>query len=99
MNGNAQAQRKVHALTAVASVCQCWYCRCSHVRTSSVHWLPVQEFKADAVVFATGINGLKKIVAGSKVLSQREEFRRVGNLGSLDVVAGALPRLLLLLEA
>lgn len=46
-----------------------------------------KEFKADAVVFATGINGLKKIVAGSKVLSQREEFRRVGNLGSLDVVA------------
>lgn len=47
-----------------------------------------QDFAADAVIFATGINGLKKIVAGSPVLSQREEFRRVGDLGSLDVLAG-----------
>ncbi|KAK9788284.1 hypothetical protein WJX73_005739 [Symbiochloris irregularis] len=46
-----------------------------------------KDFAADAVVFATGINGLKKIVAGSPVLSQREEFRRVGDLGSLDVLA------------
>jgi hypothetical protein len=48
-----------------------------------------QVYDCDAVVFAVGISGLQKIVAGSPTLGQREEFRRVNNLGSLDVLAGA----------
>ena len=39
-------------------------------------------------MLAVGINGMKKIVAGSRALQQRPEFRRVNNLCSLDVLAG-----------
>lgn len=51
----------------------------------------MQVYDCDAVVFAVGISGLQKIVAGSRTLGQREEFRRVNNLGSLDVLAGVHP--------
>ena len=49
-----------------------------------------QIFSADAVVFAVGINGMKKIVAGCPALRQRQEFRNVQNLGAVDVLATRL---------
>jgi uncharacterized protein with NAD-binding domain and iron-sulfur cluster len=47
-------------------------------------------FSADAVVFAVGITGMKKIVAGCPALRQRREFRDVQNLGAVDVLATRL---------
>ena len=47
----------------------------------------LQEFEVDAAVLAVGINGMKKIVAGSRAL-QQPDFRRVANIGSVDVLAG-----------
>ena len=49
-----------------------------------------RQFSADAVVFAVGISGLKKIVAGCPALRQRREFRNVQNLGAVDVLATRL---------
>ena len=49
-----------------------------------------EVFDADAVIFAVGITGLKKIVASSPALRRREEFRHVQNLGAVDVLATRL---------
>lgn len=49
-----------------------------------------ETFAADAVILAVGISGLKKIVAGSKVLRDRADFCQVMNLGGIDVLAARL---------
>ncbi len=49
-----------------------------------------EVFDADAVIFAVGITGMKKIVAGSPSLRNRKEFREVSNLGGIDVLATRL---------
>ncbi|RMH76740.1 MAG: FAD-dependent oxidoreductase [Cyanobacteria bacterium J007] len=49
-----------------------------------------EKFDADAVIFAVGINGMKKIVAGSSVLKSRPEFQNLQNLSGIDVVATRL---------
>jgi uncharacterized protein with NAD-binding domain and iron-sulfur cluster len=49
-----------------------------------------QVFNADAVIFAVGITGMKKIVSSSPSLQSREEFRNLGNLGAIDVLATRL---------
>jgi len=49
-----------------------------------------ETFSADAVVFAVGITGMKKIVAGCPALRQRREFRDLQNLGAVDVLATRL---------
>jgi uncharacterized protein with NAD-binding domain and iron-sulfur cluster len=46
-----------------------------------------EQFEADAVIFSVGITGMKKIVEGSPILSSREEFRNLRNLGGIDVLA------------
>lgn len=45
---------------------------------------------ADAVIFAVGITGLKKILAGSPALQQRTEFRNINNLSAIDVLSTRL---------
>ncbi|MBD1837627.1 FAD-dependent oxidoreductase [Coleofasciculus sp. FACHB-64] len=47
-------------------------------------------FEADAVIFAVGISGMKKIVSGSPSLQNRKEFRDIHNLGAVDVLATRL---------
>ena len=49
-----------------------------------------QVFDADAVIFAVGVTGMKKIVANSPSLQSREEFRNLSNLGAIDVLATRL---------
>ncbi len=49
-----------------------------------------EVFAADAVVFAVGITGMKKIVSTSPSLQSREEFRNLHNLGAIDVLATRL---------
>jgi uncharacterized protein with NAD-binding domain and iron-sulfur cluster len=49
-----------------------------------------ERFETDAVIFAVGITGLKKIVAASPTLRQRAAFRDVQNLGAVDVLATRL---------
>jgi uncharacterized protein with NAD-binding domain and iron-sulfur cluster len=49
-----------------------------------------EVFQADAVIFSVGITGMKKIVASSPALRQRQEFRDVQNLGAIDVLATRL---------
>jgi uncharacterized protein with NAD-binding domain and iron-sulfur cluster len=49
-----------------------------------------QVFEADAVIFAVGISGMQNIVRSSSSLQQRDEFRDVMNLGSVDVLATRL---------
>ncbi|ASC70414.1 Amino-oxidase [Halomicronema hongdechloris C2206] len=49
-----------------------------------------QVFEADAVIFAVGITGMKKLVANCPALRRRQEFRDVSNLGAVDVVATRL---------
>ncbi|MGG6242485.1 hydroxysqualene dehydroxylase [Nodosilinea sp. AN01ver1] len=49
-----------------------------------------EVFEADAVVFAVGISGLKKIVEQSAALRDRQEFRDIRNLGAIDVLATRL---------
>ena len=49
-----------------------------------------EVFEADAVIFAVGITGMKKIVANSPALRCRPEFRDVLNLGAVDVLATRL---------
>lgn len=46
-----------------------------------------EVFAADAVIFAVGITGIKKIVASSPSLQTRAEFRNVTNLNGIDVLA------------
>ena len=46
-----------------------------------------EVFEADAVIFAVGITGMKKIVAGSRTLQARPEFSNLSNLGAIDVLA------------
>jgi uncharacterized protein with NAD-binding domain and iron-sulfur cluster len=49
-----------------------------------------EVFEADAVVFAVGISGLKKIVEQSAALRGRIEFSNIRNLGAIDVLATRL---------
>ncbi|GGA01489.1 FAD-dependent oxidoreductase [Okeania sp. KiyG1] len=49
-----------------------------------------QIFEADAVIFAVGISGMKKILAGSEALQSRQEFRNINNLGGVDVLGTRL---------
>ncbi len=47
-------------------------------------------FPTDAVIFAVGITGMKKILAGSSALQNRSEFRNINNLNSVDVLSTRL---------
>ncbi len=47
-------------------------------------------FDTDAVIFAVGITGMKKIVASSSHLQSRPEFRNLMNLSGIDVLATRL---------
>ncbi|WP_017653583.1 hydroxysqualene dehydroxylase [Fortiea contorta] len=47
-------------------------------------------FDADAVIFAVGVTGMKKIVSISPNLQSRQEFRNLQNLGAIDVLATRL---------
>ncbi|MBD2778020.1 hydroxysqualene dehydroxylase [Iningainema tapete] len=49
-----------------------------------------EVFDADAVIFAVGITGMKKIVSSSPSLQSRPEFRNINNLGAIDVLASRL---------
>jgi uncharacterized protein with NAD-binding domain and iron-sulfur cluster len=49
-----------------------------------------EVFAADAVIFAVGITGMKKIIASSANLQIREQFRNLTNLGAIDVLATRL---------
>lgn len=49
-----------------------------------------EVFDADAVVFAVGITGMKKILSNSPSLQKRDEFRNLSNLGAIDVLATRL---------
>lgn len=49
-----------------------------------------EVFEADAVIFAVGITGMKKIISSSPSLQSRAEFRNVHNLGAIDVLATRL---------
>ncbi|BAY23634.1 amine oxidase [Calothrix sp. NIES-2100] len=49
-----------------------------------------EVFDADAVIFAVGVTGMKKIVANSPSLQSCEEFRNLNNLGAIDVLATRL---------
>lgn len=49
-----------------------------------------ERFDADAVIFAVGITGMQKIIAGGKSLAQFPEFQNVMNLSAIDVLATRL---------
>ncbi|HEY9762106.1 MAG TPA: FAD-dependent oxidoreductase, partial [Trichocoleus sp.] len=49
-----------------------------------------EVFEADAVIFAVGITGMKKIAASSPALRRRQAFRDLSNLGAIDVLATRL---------
>lgn len=49
-----------------------------------------EVFAVDAVIFAVGIDAMKKIVANSHTLKQFPEFCDTANLGSIDVLATRL---------
>jgi uncharacterized protein with NAD-binding domain and iron-sulfur cluster len=49
-----------------------------------------ERFDADAVIFAVGVTGMKKIVASSPSLQRYPEFCQLGNLGAVDVLATRL---------
>ncbi|RUR86123.1 FAD-dependent oxidoreductase [Chlorogloeopsis fritschii PCC 9212] len=49
-----------------------------------------EVFDADAVIFAVGITGMKKIISSSAHLQSHEQFRNVTNLGAIDVLATRL---------
>lgn len=49
-----------------------------------------EVFDADAVIFAVGITGMKKILSSSTHLQKRQEFRNISNLGAIDVLATRL---------
>lgn len=46
-----------------------------------------EEYLADAVIFAVGVQAMQKIVAGSPALSSRTDFNAFSNLGGIDVLA------------
>eukprot|EP00879_Flechtneria_rotunda_P028371 GHRR01030475.1.p1 GENE.GHRR01030475.1~~GHRR01030475.1.p1 ORF type:complete len:457 (+),score=95.91 GHRR01030475.1:1370-2740(+) len=46
--------------------------------------------QCDAVVFAIGITGMQKLVQQCRVLGTRQEFRKIMNLRSIDVIATRL---------
>lgn len=46
-----------------------------------------EVFEADAVIFAVGITGMKKIVASSPALRRHAQFSDLSNLGAVDVLA------------
>lgn len=48
------------------------------------------SYPADAVVFAIGIAGMQKLVTQCRILGDRQEFRNVMNLRSIDVIATRL---------
>lgn len=45
-----------------------------------------ESFKADAIIFAVGISTLQEIVQNSAVLCTREEFLKIMNLNSIDLL-------------
>lgn len=47
-------------------------------------------YEADAVILAISIKGMKKLMAGCKTLSMREEFQKIMNLKGIDVMATRL---------
>lgn len=47
----------------------------------------IEFFPADAVIFATSVNGVKKIVSGSSSLRRYRQFLDLQNLGAIDVLA------------
>ncbi|MCU0570607.1 MAG: FAD-dependent oxidoreductase [Oculatellaceae cyanobacterium Prado106] len=49
-----------------------------------------EHFAADAVIFAVGVTGMQKIVAGSATLQRYPEFCNLMNLGAIDVLATRL---------
>ncbi|MDF5725648.1 MAG: FAD-dependent oxidoreductase [Rhizonema sp. PD37] len=49
-----------------------------------------EVFDTDAVIFAVGITGMKKMISSSPSLQSREEFRNLSNLGAIDVLATRL---------
>ncbi|MBD2136720.1 FAD-dependent oxidoreductase [Anabaena sp. FACHB-1237] len=49
-----------------------------------------QKFDCDAVIFAVGVTGMKKIVANSPTLQRHPQFRNLHNLGAIDVLATRL---------
>jgi uncharacterized protein with NAD-binding domain and iron-sulfur cluster len=49
-----------------------------------------EVFGADAVIFATSVNGIKKIVTGSETLRNFAQFRNLENLSAIDVMATRL---------
>ncbi|TFI55575.1 FAD-dependent oxidoreductase [Mastigocladus laminosus UU774] len=49
-----------------------------------------EVFDADAIIFAVGVTGMKKIVSSSSSLQTRTEFRNLNNLGAIDVLATRL---------
>ncbi|BAZ65302.1 hypothetical protein NIES4106_00390 [Fischerella sp. NIES-4106] len=49
-----------------------------------------EVFDADAIIFAVGVTGMKKIVSTSNSLQTRTEFRNLNNLGAIDVLATRL---------
>ncbi|AFY50844.1 hypothetical protein Nos7524_5119 [Nostoc sp. PCC 7524] len=49
-----------------------------------------EVFDADAVIFAVGVTGMKKIVSSSPSLQSHAEFRNLHNLGAIDVLATRL---------
>ncbi|MER3493665.1 MAG: amine oxidase [Mastigocladus sp. ERB_26_2] len=49
-----------------------------------------EVFDADAIIFAVGVTGMKKIVSSSSSLQTRAEFRNLNNLGAIDVLATRL---------
>ncbi|KOP26967.1 amine oxidase [Hapalosiphon sp. MRB220] len=49
-----------------------------------------EVFDADAIIFAVGVTGMKKIVSSSSSLQSRTEFRNLNNLGAIDVLATRL---------
>ncbi|MDF5729763.1 MAG: FAD-dependent oxidoreductase [Rhizonema sp. PD38] len=49
-----------------------------------------EVFDTDAVIFAVGITGMKKMISSSPNLQSREEFRNLSNLGAIDVLATRL---------
>ncbi len=49
-----------------------------------------EVLEADAVISAVSVSGMKKIVSGSKTLSNYPQFRNLNNLGAIDVLATRL---------
>eukprot|EP00850_Spirogloea_muscicola_P000306 SM000001S04708 [mRNA] locus=s1:1832791:1834921:+ [translate_table: standard] len=46
-----------------------------------------EVYKADAVIFAVGVQAMQRVVAASEGLAARSEFNRFANLNGLDVAA------------